>query len=195
MDAAHAAEIFPHMRILLGTVIGLGIARLLLTVAGFIQHPRQKKASLLHLLWVGSVLLEMVLFWWWEFSLFRFGNWNFGIAVFLLSFAILLFMLSALLSPDNLDDYSGYEEFFIDRRGWFFGTFAVIAVFDVIDTLLKGAERVQAMGGDAYFLNPIVGITVCFIGWRVSSRRVQLAIVIVHIIYQISVAARFFTAQ
>lgn len=189
MDTVPAAEIFPHMRVLLGTVIGLGIARLLLTVAGMVQHPHRARISPLHLLWVGSLLLEMVLFWWWEFALFRLAQWNFGIALFMFAYAILLFLLAALLSPDNLDDYAGYEDFFLKRRRWFFGTFALIAVFDVIDTLIKNGV---GQGSQEYLISGPAGLIVCFIAWRTSSPRTHLIIVLVHLLYQATMVARFF---
>lgn len=194
METVPAAEIFPHMRVLLGTVIGLGVARLLMTVAGMVQHPHRAKISPLHLLWVGSLLLEMVLFWWWEFSLFRLAQWNFGVALFLFTYAILLFLLAALLSPDHLEDYDGYEDFFLKRRGWFFGTFALVAVFDGIDTLIKGADH-WARFGPEYFLNAPIGIAVCLIAWRSSSPRAHVVIVIAHLLYQASMMYRFFEAS
>ena len=41
MDAAtHAPELFPHIRIVMGMVIGLGITRLLMGFAGIVQHPQ-----------------------------------------------------------------------------------------------------------------------------------------------------------
>lgn len=193
MDVVPAAEIFPHMRILLGTVIGLGMARLLLTIAGMVQHPHRAKLSLLHLLWVGSLLLELVLFWWWEFALFKFSHWNFGIALFLVSYAILLFMLAALLSPDHLEDYGGYEDFFIKRRSWFFGIFAAIAVFDAVDLFLKGANHWVQFGPE-YLIQSFGGIMVCFIAWRSPNPRLHLAIVCTHLVYQGFMVVRFFNA-
>jgi hypothetical protein len=75
-----AAEFFPHVRIVMGMVIGLGITRLLMGLAVLIQHPQHRpKLSAVHLLWVGSILLEMILFWWWEFELYRLEDWSFGV--------------------------------------------------------------------------------------------------------------------
>src|SRR5690606_19869448 len=137
------AEIFPHVRVLLGTVIGLGIARLLLKVANVIQHPTRAKTSLLHMLWVGSLLIELVLFWWWELSLFQVQNWTFCVTLFLITYAVLLFLIASLLTPDSIEEYEGYEEFFLQRRKWFFGLFALVAVFDVIDTVIKVPQYLE----------------------------------------------------
>ena len=37
------------------------------------RHP---KLSLIHLLWAGSILLELVFFWWWEFELSALTTWS-----------------------------------------------------------------------------------------------------------------------
>ena len=121
MDTSAVHDLFPHVRIVMGMIVGLGITRLLMTVAGLIQHPQRAKISSLHLLWVVSILVELVLFWWWEFSLFKLESWTFGITLFLIFYAITLFLMAALLSPDSVSDYDGYEDFFLKRRKWFFG--------------------------------------------------------------------------
>lgn len=38
LDPAFTTDVFVHVRIVMGTVIGLGITRLLLGVAGLVQH-------------------------------------------------------------------------------------------------------------------------------------------------------------
>lgn len=186
-----AAEVFPHVRVLLGTVIGLGMVRLLMTVAGIVQHPHRAKSSPLHLLWIGSMLIELVLFWWWEIALFRLQGWTFGVTLFLVSYAILLFMLAALLSPDNIAEYDGYEDFFLQRRKWFFGLFAVVALFDVIDTVLKGSQYMERFG-PTYFFQAPVGIAFCILACFIADRRLHLGIVSLHILYQLFQISRYF---
>ena len=57
MNAATAAsELFPHVRIVMGMVVGLGITRILMGLAGIIQHRTRPRLSLIHLLWAGSML-------------------------------------------------------------------------------------------------------------------------------------------
>ena len=191
MEPHHPAEIFPHIRIVMGTVIGLGITRLLMTIAGIIQHPQRAKRSSLHLLWLGSILIELILFWWWEFSLFQLPSWSFGIVLFILCYAITLFMLTALLSPDNISDYNGYEDFFLRRRHWFFGLLATTFVFDAVDTAIKGIDHWNSYQG-SYFIQVPVGLVLAAIAWRSTDRRVHLGIVTLHICYQIFLTMRFF---
>lgn len=186
-----SAEIFPHIRILLGTVIGLGLVRLLMTVAAIVQHPQRAKSSPLHLLWLGSMVIELILFWWWEFALFHLQTWTFGVTLFLVAYAVMLFLLAALLSPDNISEYDGYEDFFLKRRQWFFGLFAVVALFDVIDTLLKGAQYWERFG-PSYFLQAPIGIVICIIACYSANRRLHLGIVGLHIAYQLFQISRYF---
>ena len=191
MDADALHELFPHVRIVMGMIVGLGITRILMTVAGLIQHPHRARASALHLLWLGSILVELVLFWWWQFALFRLEYWTFGITLFLILYAVTLFLLAALLSPDSIDEYDGYEDFFLKRRTWFFGLFAGTFVLDTIDTLIKG-EAYWNRFGLAYFIQVPIGLVLCAVALRSADRRVHLAVVLLHIAYQAYWIIRFF---
>ena len=44
-----AHDIYPHIRIIMGMVIGLGITRLLSGIARIVQHPGQQRLSVVHL--------------------------------------------------------------------------------------------------------------------------------------------------
>ena len=54
-----------------------------------------------------------------EFWLQGIADWTYEIYFFLISYTILLYFLCALLFPDNVDEYGGYEEYFLSRRKWF----------------------------------------------------------------------------
>ena len=191
MDQMSPAELFPHVRIVMGMIVGLGITRLLMTVAGLIQHPARSRVSAIHLLWIASILVELVLFWWWEFALFRLEHWTFAITLFLILYAVTLFLLAALLSPDNIAEYDGYEDFFLKRRVWFFGLFAATFVLDTVDSLIKGETYWNRFGADYYIQVPL-GLILCAIAIRSVDRRVHLAAVLLHLAYQVYWIGRFF---
>jgi hypothetical protein len=178
-----AAELFPHIRIVMGMVVGLGITRLLMGVAGLVQHPDRAKISLIHLLWAFSILVELILFWWWEFALYEVTDWSFGIFAFLIFYAITLFVMAALLFPDKLDDYAGYEDFFLRRRHWFFGVFALTFLLDIVDTLIKGEPYFDTLGLE-YLIQVPIGLALCAVAIWTTSRRYHLGLVIVHLVYQ-----------
>lgn len=177
------SELFPHVRIVMGMVVGLGITRLLMGYAGLIQHPARAKLSLIHLLWGFSILVELVLFWWWEFELYNVQHWNFGLFAFLIGYSVTLFLLAALLFPDKIDDYDGYEDFFLKRRHWFFAIFGLTFVLDVIDTLVKGEPYFDTLG-IGYLIQVPIGLALAAIAIWTSDRRYHLGLVVIHLVYQ-----------
>jgi hypothetical protein len=190
MENVSPAELFPHVRVVLGTIVGLGITRLLMTVAGMIQHPGRSRVSVVHCLWILSIGFEIVLFWWWEFSLFRFQNWSFTVTLFLILYAVTLFLLAALLSPDHIQEYKGYEDFFIRRRHWFFALFALTFVLDTIDTYIKNSAGHVPIGSEFMIQIPF-GLILCLLAIRFKNRNLQLAIVLIHLAYQIFLTTTF----
>lgn len=178
-----SAELFVHVRIVMGIVVGLGITRLLLGVAGLVQNPKRARVSPLHLLWVAYVLVELVLFWWWEFALTQITDWSFGIFAFLIVYSIALFLLAALLFPDNIGEYDGYEDFFLKRRHWFFGVFGATFLLDVVDTLIKGEPYFDSIGID-YLIQVPLGLILAGIAIWTANRRFHYGLVVIQIAYQ-----------
>ncbi|ESY93399.1 MULTISPECIES: hypothetical protein [unclassified Mesorhizobium] len=190
-EIASAHDIFPHIRIVMGMVIGLGVARLLSGVARIVQHPAQYRLYTVHLACVASVLLMLVHFWWWEFGLYAIETWIFGKYLFIIFYAITLFLLCALLFPDSMLDYTSYEDFFYSRRAWFFGLLAATYLLDVIDTLLKGPEHFARFGNEYLFRTPVF-VALCIVAILVRDRRFHIAFVAAALIYQISFIPRLF---
>jgi hypothetical protein len=188
------SELFPHVRIVMGMVVGLGITRLLAGYAGLIQHPTRARLSAIHLLWGLSILIELVLFWWWEFELYGVKTWTFGLFAFLIGYAVTLYLLAALIFPDKIDEYEGYEDYFLKRRHWFFGILAVTFALDIVDTLLKGAPYFDTLGV-GYLIQVPIGIALCAIAIRIADRRYQLAMVLIHLGYQVWWIAQLFHAH
>jgi hypothetical protein len=188
---AAGAEAFPHIRIVMGMVIGLGVTRLLSGLARIVQHPTQYRLYPVHLAWVGSMLLMLVHFWWWEFGLYGIETWTFGIYLFIVAYAVLLFLLSALLFPDSMADYVGYEDFFISRRRWFFGLLAVSYLFDIIDTLIKGEAHFARFGSEYLIRTPLF-VGLCVVAAITPNRTFQAVFVVFTLIYQVSWILRLF---
>ena len=181
--AISAHDIFPHIRIVMGMVIGLGVTRLLSGVARTAQHPKQYRLYPVHLAWVAAVLLMLVHFWWWEFDLYRIENWTFGKYLFLIGYAIVLFLLCAFLFPDSMQDYRSYEDYFYARRGWFFGLLGATYLLDVVDTLLKGEAHFARFGYE-YLIRTPVFFLLCVVAVYVRDRRYHIAFVSLALVYQ-----------
>ncbi|MBJ6986664.1 MULTISPECIES: hypothetical protein [unclassified Devosia] len=176
---SHTVDLFAHTRIVIGMVIGLGITRTLLTFANIIQTPKTHTRSLLHLLWLGAMLVELALFWYIHIELVLLPHWNFGYFAFYVGYAIVLYMQTALLTSDRAPDHGGYQEFFIERRHWFFGFFIASQVFDILDTIFL-APKEQLEPADL-----IVGgvfIVLGLAGWISKKRRVHYTIITLHML-------------
>lgn len=158
------AKIFEHCRLLIGMVLSLALARLLNGLAKFVQHPKKTKIFPIHLLWAITILLHLIHFWWWEFRLVYISIWTFEIYLMLICYAIDIFLLCVLLFPDDMQEYSGFEEYFMSRRKWFFGFFGFGFVLDFIDTALKGSAYFKSLGWEYIARNVIlIGLSVAAI--------------------------------
>lgn len=190
-DALSAHDIFPHIRVVMGMVIGLGVTRLLSGLARIVQHPAQYRLDAVHLAWVASVLLALVHFWWWQFGLYQIGAWTFGTYLFVIGYAIALFLLCALLFPDSMQDYASYEDYFYARRAWFFGLLAATFLLDVVDTFIKGEAHFARFAREYLVRTPIL-VGLCLVAARTASRRFHALFVAAMLAYQLSWIFRLF---
>ncbi len=70
MNNSHSTlQIYLHVRVMVGIIVGLIVARLLTGMARFIQHPKLYRIYFVHLGWAFTILLSVIHFWWWEFRL------------------------------------------------------------------------------------------------------------------------------
>ena len=185
------ADIFAHVRLVMGFVISLSIARLLTGVSRFVQHPKLHKVYPIHLIWTVSIFLMLIHFWWWEFWLSGIEQWTFTLYSFVVAFATTMFLICTILYPDNLAEYAGYEDYFYSRRRWFFGLFALTFVFDFGDTLAKGEAHLSYLGVE-YLIRAPVYIAFSAVAMWTANRRYHWAFAILNLAYQISFVTRLF---
>jgi len=191
---AAAHDLFPHIRIVLGMVIGLGVARLLSGLAKILQHPKQYRLYPLHFAWACSVMLMLIHFWWWEFGLIKIEVWSFGKYFFVFSYAVSLFMLCALLFPDSMEDYRSHEDFFFERRGWFFGVLAATYIIDVGDTLMKGTDHLLSFGPEYLIRTPLI-VLLCIAAAVVRNRAFHATFLVFKVGYQLFWILRHFNTM
>lgn len=185
MDQPSSVEAFLHIKVVLGMIISLSLARLLTGLAGIVQHPGKVRIYPVHLGWVVSLFLFIIHLWWWEHRLQWMTSIHFGNYLFLVSFCSLFFFLCALLFPTSLDDYGGYEEYFISRRSWFFGLLALSYALDLGDTAMKGKDYFLSLGWE-YPMRNLVFIALCIVAAITANRRFHALFVGFGLLYQVS---------
>lgn len=184
-EVADNHEIYLHVRVIISVVLGLGLTRMLSGIARFVEHPGRNRLSTLHLLWVATILISAIHFWWWEFALQQVPEWRFELFLFVLCYAFLFYLLASLLFPADLEGYQGYEDYFLSHRRWFFGLFAATFLFDWIDTAIKGPER-MAMLGPEYLVKIVVCLLLCVAAGWTRDRRFQLIFATAYLAYNTS---------
>ena len=178
-------ELFGHIRVVMGIILSLSIARLLAGLARIVQHPGRKPVYWVHLGWALSLFVALVHLWWWEYRLAQLADWSFLRYLFVVGYITLYYFLCALLFPEQMDEYAGYREYFYSRRAWFFGGLALAYALDVVDTLLKGRDYLLGFGGE-YPLRNGVYVVLCLLGMRSRSAAYHAVFVVANLVYQAS---------
>ena len=134
---------FEYVMVLVSIIVGLGIAHILLGIGGIIDRLSRKKdrleLSLAHASWLGFCFAWLVMFWWWEYRFSsRVSDWTMGLYLFLITYAVTLFLLQAVLVPRTWDGVKSLKDFFLERRAWFYGLLMFATILDLLDSYLKG---------------------------------------------------------
>jgi hypothetical protein len=187
MNEAHTVnpDVYFHVRIVLGMVLGLSITRLLSGVAVYVQHPGRQPVSWLHLGWTLLMFLMVIHFWWFEFQLRGIERMTFPIYFFVLIYGSAWFILCALLYPSDIVEYDGYEDYFLSRRAWFFGIFAAMQGLDLVDTAIKGSAYFASLGWE-YPVHNAVLAAAAIAAIAIRDRRFHLGFVAVAFLYEAS---------
>jgi hypothetical protein len=176
---------FNYVMVLASVIIGLGITHLLQGVGGLVQHPHREKSYWVHLLWVAAVFLRAIFWWWFEFQLSKTPQWTFALYIFVLAYAVLIYLWCALLFPRDLAGYDGFKDYFYSRRDWFFGLLLAGQAIDIADTLLKGWAHFRSLG--ASYMIWLVAISVlAVIAMRTRNERFHGAFAIFTVAYLIA---------
>jgi hypothetical protein len=189
-----SGEVFTHVRIIIGMVMGLSVSRLITGLTRFVQHPGREQLYLPHIGWVLFLLLFIIHFWWFEFALTRRTNWYFAIYFFLLFYAGMFVALSAVLFPDRMDEYQGFRDYFRKRRNAFYVLLLILLVVDVIDTVLKGKAYYVTYYYDSWFYPARQGLLIlgALLGLMWQSERYQVAFAVFALTFQVLWIASLF---
>ena len=176
---------FVHVRMVLSMVVSLALARLLSGLAGFVQHPLRKRVHAPHLLWSAFMFVLLIHFWWWEFSLIHLARWHFGSFAFVVGYASVLYLMCALLFPDDVAEYGGYRGYFEAKRVWLFAILAFVLLLDIADTHLKGPAHWQAHSPQIWW-RTVVGLALCALAAWIKPLRLQIGLGVLGAVCQVA---------
>jgi len=184
-------DMFEYVMVLVSIIVGLALAHLLQGLVEIAQRPKRMKIASIHLVWVIYVLTTVAFWWWWEFKLQLVPVWTFGAYLFVLGYAVILYILSTLLFPKVLDSDLDLDAFFYDSRGWFFGFNALYFVVDLIDSRLKGAEYFANLGLEYVITTALSGV-LCLVAMKTRNPVFHWIFGLAVLLYQTSWAFRQF---
>jgi len=167
---------FEYVMVLVSIIVGLGIAHILLGISGIIDRLSRKdgrlELSLAHAAWLGHCFLWLVMFWWWEYRLsMTVEEWSMGLYLFLIFYAVTIFLLQAVLVPRTWDGVTSLKEYFLERRVWFYSLLAFATILDVLDSYLTGGFQSILDTGYIGMGISIATIPVVIIGIRTANMR------------------------
>lgn len=168
---------FEYVMVLVSIIVGLALTHVLAAFSSAVHrirgHGEPLRLEPVYLLWVGFVVTWLVSFWWWEYKFHDLGvEWTFGLYLFVITYAVALFLLAAILVPHRMQGVHDSYDYFMAGRGWFFGAFIVVNTLDVPDTFFKGVE---------WGLRPVFWFQICLfytaavVGIATRRRPLQLA--------------------
>jgi hypothetical protein len=172
-----------HAKVITGILVGFAFTHLLKGMARLVQHPGRWKVYWVQLVWVVYAFFYVVSFWWWEFWLEKLPTWSFPLYLFVIFYGVLLYLLCALLIPDDLDGYDGFRDYFYTRRQWFFGVMAAICVADFIDSMIKGREHLEFLGSE-YDEIQVASLIGSIVAMKTTNARFHGAFAVISTLYQ-----------
>lgn len=174
-------EFFNYVMVLASVIVGLAVAHLLQGVAKMIQQRESEKLYWVHLLWIFLMFHNALFWWWWEFALSRMTVWTFEIYLFVLYYAVLLYVICAVLVPSSLGQFADYRAYYYSRRRWLFALLLAFSLLDLLDSALKGWDHLRALGWP-YFGSVVVRSALMVVALKSRSEKVHAAIVILFIL-------------
>lgn len=96
---------FKHVVVPIGVITGLGVARIVLSVAAYIQKHENVRFSFVHAIWTAMLFLLFVGLWWflWQLRGLEADRWSYFVLIYLLIGPTLIYLPSMLLLPDAPD--------------------------------------------------------------------------------------------
>jgi hypothetical protein len=171
---------FEYVMTLVSIVVGLALTHILSALGSAVhrlRHGPPIRLDAVYLLWVGFVLAWLLSFWWWEFKFHDLDiKWTFGLYLFVILYAVVLFLMAVILVPRDMDGVHDSYAYFMAGRRWFFGALLVANAVDFADSLLKGIT--WALRPD-YVVQLVLYIAAAALGVASGRRSVQLGIAVV----------------
>jgi hypothetical protein len=161
---------FNWIAVVVSLILGLGVARLLISAVGIFRARRRAILDWPPLVWAATIFLQQVAFWWsLEEAASRVATWTLPSFLLLVLLVLNLFFAASLILPaDELGEGESLRTYFETDGRW---ALASLAIFNGIVGLMNFAIRNQGRLSEQVVLNLLL-VTVSLAGCF-GSRRIQ----------------------
>jgi hypothetical protein len=153
-------SVFEYLGVLVSVIVGLGITHVLAGFSKMIHRRDTLKVYWVHVFWSINLLIQIVAVWWGMFWWSSLTQWSFFQFLFIVSYAILLFLGAGMLYPWTVPDDFDFEHHYFHNRRWFFGILFVVWLVDIPETLFKAGIGLRGAPG-MYLLFVVFMLTSC----------------------------------
>ena len=155
-------SLFEYLGVLISVVMGLGITHLLVGISKIIQYRNTLGIYWVQIIWSINILVFILIIWWGFFWWSSLDEWTFYQFLFVTLYAIVLFLLAAMLFPWNIPVDFDFKENFLKNRSWFF-TLQIVAWFiDIAETKMKAGLLLRELP-QMYFLMVSINVVLALI--------------------------------
>lgn len=182
---------FEYIAVLISIIVGLGIAHLLSGIGRLIDDARDTDPYWIHLVWTAYMFFTLVFFWWWEFQFNTLETWTFELYLFIIVYAVALYLTVVVLNPKDLPEGGDFKRYYYDRRAWFFGLLVVLGVLDLIDTAAKGTDHLMTLGPE-YWSYLVITTLLYLAAMRSTNERFHGFLAVGSLMYMLSWALRMY---
>jgi hypothetical protein len=176
---------FDYLGVLLSIVLGLALTHVLFGVAHIIQMRRSIRAYWVQLVWAMNVLMYVLAVWWGMSWWRHLPVWRFEEFLFLIGYAIVVFMFAAVLFPVRFGEGFDCEAYYFANRRWFFGLLALALLLDIPETLAKQTAGLRAVPVQYRIFIPFA-LALAGTGFLSGNRRVHAVICVAFLLALLS---------
>lgn len=170
---------FEFISIILSIVVGLTITRVLGGLASLVEHRSQLKMNWLSIGWAITVMLWSVAFWLGTINDTRpLESWTVGSFGILLSMAVVLYFLAAIVLPSRIHPGADLVTHFETVRRPFFLMFALWVILTTVSVLIWGVENLMR-SGPPFWIGQSASLGIALLGLFTPHRLVHAFILVV----------------
>lgn len=147
---------YEYITIFTSIIFGLATVNMLKVIAAMIHSEVKVDFYAVHSIWVVNIISVIFLIWWDNLAL----NAGLGIDFFhyldLTGYAVILFIMSALLLPYKDKEYINFSKLFNQNKKKFYLSGIILFLFDFFDLVLKHQSTPQTLGSPHLIFDTII---------------------------------------